>query len=253
MIRWVYAFADRPRERFPQACAFWATATGSRLSELRGDGGEFVTLLPPGPADACLKAQAVDGPGGAHLDFAVDDLAATARAARGLGATPVFAEPGLEVLRSPGGQLFCVVPWAGETSRPAPVTAPDGATSRLDQVCLDISPPVYDEEAAFWAAFTGWQSVRSPLPEFRRVQPPPGLPVRILLQRLDTSGPGGAHLDLACSDVDAVRAHHESLGATCVSRRTHWAVMRDPAGGTYCLTDRDPATGAARGITPAAG
>ncbi|MGP4083372.1 VOC family protein, partial [Streptomyces sp. KR55] len=26
-------------------------------------------------------------------------------------------------------------------------------------------------------------------------------------------------------------------------RGAHWTVMRDPAGGTYCLTGRDPETG----------
>ncbi|MEV5976544.1 VOC family protein [Streptomyces sp. NPDC052114] len=244
MIRWTYAFIDRPRDRFARACAFWPAVTGTQLSEPRGPEGEFVTLLPSGPADACLKAQAVDGPGGAHLDLAVDDLAAAAERARALGAGQVFAEDDLEVLRSPGGQLFCLVPWNGEASRPAPVTGPDGATARLDQVCLDIAPEAFATEVAFWTALTGWESTAARLPEFHRLKPPPGLPVRVLLQRLATPGQRpAAHLDLACSDMDAVRTWHESHGAELLSRGATWRVMRDPAGGTYCLTGRDPESG----------
>ncbi|MEU5900009.1 MULTISPECIES: VOC family protein [Streptomyces] len=244
MIRWAYAFVDRPRDRFPQACAFWAAVTGSHLSAPRGATDEFVTLLPPDPADAYVKAQAVDGgPGGTHLDLAVDDVAATAAEARALGAAPVHAEDGLEVLRSPAGVLFCVVPWSGETSRPAPLTAPDGTVSILDQVCVDIPPQSYDTEITFWATLTGWESTPSTRPEFHRVTPPRTLPLRLLLQRLESPSPAGAHLDLACSSPDAVRARHETLGATYVSRGANWLVMRDPAGVPYCLTGRDPGTG----------
>ncbi|MEV0124854.1 VOC family protein [Streptomyces sp. NPDC050703] len=254
MIRWAYAFVDRPRDAFPRACAFWTAVTGTRLSAPRGPDGEFVTLLPHGPADACLKAQAVAaGPGGAHIDLAVDDPAATAEEARRLGAAPLHTEPGLEVLRSPGGQSFCLVAWAGEASRPAPTAAPDGTLSLLDQVCLDVPPEAYDAEAAFWAALTAWRPVPGSRPEFLDLEPPAHVPVRLLLQRLDTPGPAGAHLDLSCADPDAVRAWHQGLGATFVSRGAHWLVMRDPAGGVYCLTGRDPRTGRVRRRAGAAG
>ncbi|MGW7074953.1 VOC family protein [Streptomyces sp. NPDC054866] len=242
-IQWVYAFVDRPKDRFAKAHDFWAAVTGTRLSAFRGDDDQFVTLLPDG-ADAFLKAQAVEGPGGAHLDFAVEDVAAKASEARALGATPVFAEEGLEVLRSPGGQLFCVVKWEGERARPEPLAAPDGTTSRLDQVCLDVPPAVFEAEKAFWPAFTGWPERPGSRPEFHLVEPTPRLPIRILLQRLDAAGPPGAHPDFSCSDPEADRVRHEALGAETVWRGPHWIVMRDPAGGTYCLTIRDPQTGA---------
>ncbi|MEV2252763.1 VOC family protein [Streptomyces sp. NPDC050147] len=240
-IQWVYAFVDRPRDRFTQAHDFWAAVTGTRLSAFRGEDAQFVSLLPDG-ADAMVKAQAVEGPGGAHLDFSVDDVTAKAREARALGATPVFAEDGLEVLRSPGGQLFCVVKWEGERVRPEPLVAPDGTTSRLDQVCLDVPPALFEAEKTFWPAFTGWSDRPGSRPEFHLVEPEPRLPVRILLQRLD-AGPAGAHLDFSCSDLDADRVRHEGLGAETVWRGPHWIVMRDPAGGTYCLTIRNPQTG----------
>lgn len=106
-----------------------------------------------------------------------------------------------------------------------------------------MAPDAFATETAFWAALTGWESLAGALPEFHLVRPPAGLPLRILLQRLGTVRPAAAHLDLACSDVDAVRAHHETLGATAVGRGARWTVMRDPAGSVYCLTGRDPATG----------
>ncbi|GHI05062.1 hypothetical protein Scel_33830 [Streptomyces cellostaticus] len=197
-----------------------------------------MTLLPDG-TDACVKLQGVaEGAGGAHLDLCVEDPAALARAARDLGADLVADHGDWAVLRSPAGQLFCAVPWHGETVRP-PVA--DG--SRLDQVCLDVPPSGYDAETAFWAALTGWELREGSLPEFRVLRPPAGLPVRILLQRLGDERPPSAHLDLACADIAETRARHERLGATRVHQGPHWAVMRDPAGGTYCLTGRDPETG----------
>ncbi|MFC9457940.1 VOC family protein [Streptomyces sp. NPDC056983] len=240
MIRWVCAFIDRPETHFGAACDFWTRVTGTRLSAPRGDRDEFVTLLPENSADPYLKAQAVAGPGGAHLDFAVDDLARTVALARRLGATPVHTEDSLEVLRSPGGQLFCLVPWSGEHRRPAPVTAPDGSTSRLDQVCVDLVQAVYEAEIDFWTTFTGWTSTPGTLPEFHTIRPPAGLPVRILLQRLTDPRPTGAHLDLACTDIEATRTWHESLGATLRARGAHWLVLRDPSATTYCLTSRPP-------------
>jgi hypothetical protein len=239
-VRWTYAFVDRPHELFGPACEFWTAVTGTRLSELRGENKEFTTLLHDG-ADACVKVQGVSsGPGGAHLDLAVDDVGEFARTALGLGAELV-ADHGttLAVLRSPGGQLFCAVGWHGESTRPSVVRG-----SRLDQVCLDLAPSVFDAEIAFWSALLAdWRSLPGSRPEFHVLEPPAGLPIRILLQRLDEERPASAHLDLACADIDATRAEHERLGAELVSRATHWTVLRDPTGGLYCLTGRDPETG----------
>lgn len=238
-IRWTYAFIDRPVCLLGPTQAFWTAVTDTRVSETRGEQGEFVTLL-PAAGDACVKVQGLDsGDGGAHLDFAVEDVDAFVGSASALGAAVVGAYAGWAVLRSPAGQLFCAVPWHGEAVRPAVV---DG--SRLDQVAIDIPPTAYEAEVAFWERLTGWDSLTGSLPEFRVLKPPAGLPVRILLQRLGTERPAAsAHLDLACADIEATRARHERLGASLVAHGTHWTVMRDPAGGTYCLTGRDPETG----------
>ncbi|GHG96777.1 VOC family protein [Streptomyces lanatus] len=239
-IRWTYAFIDRPVDSFARAHAFWTAVTDTGLSEFRGEQGEFVTLLPRGGADACVKAQGVgSGPGGAHLDFAVDDVDEFVKAALERGAGLAAGHEGWAVLRSPAGQLFCAVPWHGESVRPPVVRG-----SRLDQVCVDVPPSAYDTEVAFWSGLlAGWQSAPGSLPEFHVLRPPDGLPVRVLLQRVGEERPVTAHLDLACADIPATRARHEELGAVLVAQGAHWTVMRDPAGGTYCLTGRDPETG----------
>ncbi|MFI1072131.1 VOC family protein [Streptomyces puniciscabiei] len=241
IIRWTYAFVDRPAGRLPEARAFWTAVTGTRASRPRGEWDEFMTLLPEGAAgtDACVKLQGVtEGAGGAHLDLCTGDVRKLIGAALEAGAGLVADHGEWAVLRSPAGQLFCAVPWHGESVRPPVV-----AGSRLDQVCLDIPPSAYAAESDFWAGLTGWERLTGSRPEFEVLKPPAGLPVRILLQRLDDERPASAHLDLACADIAAVRARHEEHGAAWVSEGPHWTVMRDPAGGVYCLTGRDPETG----------
>ncbi|MFI5974120.1 VOC family protein [Streptomyces sp. NPDC051452] len=244
IIRWTHAFIDRPAATLAEARAFWTAVTGTRVSEPRGDAGEFVTLLPDatGGADACVKLQGVaEGEGGAHVDLCAEDVRGLVQGARELGADLVTDHGDWAVLRSPAGELFCAVPWQGERGRPPVV-----AGSRLDQVCLDIPPSRYDAETAFWARLTGWERLVGSRPEFTVLKPPAGLPVRLLLQRLDEERPARAHLDLACADIPAVRRAHERLGAVAVGGGPHWTVLRDPAGGTYCLTGRDPETGVLR-------
>jgi len=139
--------------------------------------------------------------------------------------------------------LFCAVPWHGEARRPAPTRSILGATSRLDQAVIDVAPPLVEAEGEFWASLTGWPAHRSRLAEFTVVQQPDELPVRLMIQRLGEDRPTSGHLDLACSDRSLVRAWHEKNGATVVAEHPLWTVMRDPAGGVYCLTPRDPSTG----------
>ncbi|MEW2293227.1 VOC family protein [Streptomyces sp. NPDC006743] len=240
-IRWTYAFLDRPAGHFGRALDFWSAVTDTRPSERQGEDDEFATLVPVDPGvDACGKVQAVtDGRGGAHLDLAVDDVPGLVAAAVRLGATAVAAHQGWAVLRSPAGQLFCAVPWRGEAVRPPVVRG-----TRLDQVCLDVPPSAFAGEVAFWSGLLeGWESRPGSRPEFHVLEPPSGLPVRVLLQRLDEERPPAAHVDLACADIGATRAWHERLGATHVADHPQWTVLRDPAGGVYCLTGRDPETG----------
>src|SRR3981081_4574947 len=107
MVRWMWAFIDRPIERFEESAVFWTAVTATRLSPLRGDHDQFATLV-PAEGDAYLKLQGVFEGGGAHLDLEFDDFAAAVRTARELGAALVAAEADLAVLRSPSGQTFCI-------------------------------------------------------------------------------------------------------------------------------------------------
>jgi len=178
-----------------------------------------------------------DPPAGCHLDFHVDDVPGAAARARELGASVVSAEEGLVVLRSPAGLSFCLVPWAGERSVPAPVR-----DSLVDQMCLDVPVAVFEGELGFWRALTGWERRSSDLGEFELLLRPPGLPLRLLMQR--TGGQAvGMHLDLAARDPAGTVAWHVASGASVVRRVPgQWTTLRDPVGREYCVTERWPSS-----------
>jgi hypothetical protein len=149
----------------------------------------------------------------------------------------------LVVLQSPLGLKLCLAPHRGASVRPGPVGEP---TSRVDQISLDLPSREYDHEVQFWTELTGWARLAGRLPEFELLTSPDGMPVRILLQRLILGGTCGAHVDLATSDRATSQVQHRALGAAVTAMHEYWTVMRDPAGGVYCLTDRDPQTGSLR-------
>ncbi|ONH23249.1 VOC family protein [Pseudofrankia asymbiotica] len=221
---WLTAFLDFPAEQFEREVAFWRAVTATTLSPSRGPTGEFATLV-PADGDAFLRVQRLgDGPARVHLDVH--------RVGREF-----------EIRQSPGGFVFCEV-GEGESVRPKPVAWAGGHTSLVDQICLDIPAGRFDEECAFWAEETGWEVRATSRPELRFLVRPAGIPLRILLQRLDEQdGPMRAHLDLASTDRAAETRRHVGLGASVVSTGTNWTVLRDPTGLTYCVTDRNPETG----------
>ena len=204
--------------------------------------GQFATLvpsdrqrLPAGPAAGRRRPRI-------HLDLHVDDppLPRPRRPSSGRPSSPSPYDD-VAILRSPGGFVFCFVPEGGG-ERPAPSTWPDGHTSYVDQVCLDIPPSRYDAELDFWHALTGWRR-RDPRPgsEFGRLTPGPDQPLQLLLQRLDDEQDAvTAHLDWSASDHEAELAAHQAAGAEVQGRCEHWTVLRDPAGLTYCVTRRRP-------------
>ena len=233
---WIQVFLDTPAPAFEEAVTFWSAVTGWRPSERRGEDGRFLTLLPDA-GSAYVKVQAVDGPAGVHLDLDSADRPAAVARAQELGASAAWTYHDVEVVRSPGGFLLCHTLVDGE-----PVLERTGATI-LDQVCLDVPHDSWEAEVAFWAALTGREPQVGALPEFVRLVQD-GQP-RILLQRRDDSdGPVRAHPDLATAGRQADTAAHVELGATVVAVNSFWTVLTAPGGQVYCLTDRDPRTGA---------
>ena len=220
---WLSAFLDLASADHDTAVAFWQGVTGFGISPARGVHDEFATLVPP-DGDDYLRVQRLGaGPSRIHLDL---------------------HRPGdaFAVHESPGGFAWCTVGRPGAV-RPRPAVWPGGHRSQVDQVCLDIPSERYDEECAFWSGLTGWAVADSPAyAEFRRLQVPAGLALKVLLQRLDEpTGPARAHLDLATDDRPAETARHVALGAEVVDVRRGWTVLRDPARSSYCITDRRPA------------
>ncbi|CAN5261424.1 hypothetical protein BH09ACT12_BH09ACT12_24320 [soil metagenome] len=240
---WVTAMLDLTADQHPAGQAFWSSVTGYDLSAVRGESGEFATLI-PGDGDPQLKVQRrCEGPSRLHLDLHVDDPDEAADRAVELGARVVVRhEFGYVVMTSPAGIPFCFV--SHPAARRSPPARWGAELSLVDQVCLDVPPSTYDAEWAFWEALTGWEGSPARLPQFRRVRGPDSQPIRFLVQRLDDEGPAGAHLDLAATNRAAEVARHEALGAEVETVADFWTVLRDPGGLRYCVTDRDPTTGA---------
>src|SRR5687767_12952222 len=112
---WIQVFLDTPADAYEEAVAFWSAVTGWTPSERRGEDGQFLTLLPPAGA-AYVKVQAVDGEAGVHLDLDSADRPATVARARQLGASDAWTYHDVEVMRSPGGLVFCHTLVDGEPS-----------------------------------------------------------------------------------------------------------------------------------------
>jgi Glyoxalase-like domain len=242
---WLSAFLDLPAADHGSGLAFWSAVTGYAVSDPRGADGEFATLVPPDGDDYLRVQRLGDGPARIHLDLHVDDPAAAAATAEGLGAGVVHrSEHGHVVLSSPGGLTFCCVSHPAATI-PAPAAWPGVTRSRVYQVCLDVPADGYDDECAFWAGLTGGSvDTLERRPEFAWLRGRRQLALDVLLQRLDRpGGPVTAHLDLGTTDRSGEVARHVALGAGVLRVEDFWTVLTDPAGLVYCVTDRDPATG----------
>ena len=248
-VRWQSLFADVPSAGLGRALDFWSAVSGASDGDPRGDRGQYHPLVPPA-GDPHLWVQEVGrAAGGWHLDLHVDDVPAAAATAAARGARVVRRVDGLVTLESPAGLPFCLV--QEDVGRPRQRAAaaewPGGLHSAIDQICLDIPAAAFDDELEFWARLTGWPPTSSDLGEFRRLDVPAALPVRVLLQRLGDDDAGGirAHADLSADDRVAEVTRHEALGAAVQLVAEHWTTLCDPAGLVYCVTDRTPADGGA--------
>ena len=246
MLKWAWSFIDRPERMFEESARFWTAVTGTTLSARRGARGEFATLLPAGAdGDASVKLQGVLSGNGAHIDLEFDDFEAAMARAVGLGGAVVERDHEWAHVTSPSGYGLCVTAWHGARRVARPFVAPDRTRSRLDQVCIDVAPSAHDAEVEFWSGLSGLRLVSSRRwDEFSWLAPPSASPVsppvEVLFQRIGEERATSAHLDVSSSNADASRVWHESLGAEFVREGANWLVMRDPAGGVYCLIRREP-------------
>ncbi len=194
-VRWTTAFLDFPAATFGSGCSFWQGVTGYGLSPPRGVHGEFATLEPP-QGDAYLRVQRVESDrAGCHIDLHVDDVEGTAGRAATLGALTKEARPSFCVMASPAGLPFCLVaaPTDEWFERPPPTGWPGGHQSLVDQVCIDIAPGSFSDEATFWAALTGWERRPGSRPEFeylvRPRENPTSVPVATSRRRPSSAAP----------------------------------------------------------------
>jgi Glyoxalase-like domain len=225
-MTWVNAALDFADADYDAGVALWRELTGYPLT----------------PDDGFLSARRVEsGTSGLRLDVHVADVQAAVEQVRGLGAT---VDDGAEhvAARTPGGLSFRLVGDSAPISS-APSQWAGGHTSLVDQVSIDIPREHWEAESAFWAKLTEWESQTIPgLSEYVFLLRPPGAPLRIILQRLgEPTGSVRAHLDWAVSDRAAETERHVAAGARVVQVNPIWTVLDGVV--TYCVTDRDPATG----------
>jgi len=239
-IRWVRAVLGTPGADAELTEAFWAGVTGFGLR--RDPEDPVVTQLAPGTGDPYLRLVRLGRHSGRtlHLELTVKSVAKAIARAESLGGQVHRESDTLAQLVSPGG-LGAVLVAGSAGRRPKPSRQPAGRTA-VDQVSLDVPPSALGTETAFWSGLTEWEHLDTdPTDEFSRLVRPDGIPLALLIQRLDDEQPMvGAHLDLACDNRTAETIRHERLGATVVDTRAQWTVLTDPAGRRYCITDRVP-------------
>ncbi|MDA8439923.1 MAG: hypothetical protein M0Z51_13825 [Propionibacterium sp.] len=237
-IRWVNLVIDVPTDYLPESTRFWSTVTRSTPTA-RPDGTDAVITLTPGSGSPWLRLSGVDAENPTvHLELVTDDPGTASTHARSLGARETGSSRGRRSMLSPAGVRFTLTDEGPEDA---------GVQDRnldvlVDQACLDVPSALFEDEVAFWSEFTGWPVTSSRYPDFRALERPESIPVRVTFQRVGNPT-AGVHPDLSCRRSMLTQREHEELGAVFDERRPRWSVMVAPSGLRYCVTDRDPATG----------
>jgi Glyoxalase-like domain len=105
---------------------------------------------------------------------------------------------------------------------------------RLAGAFVDVPKADHARAVEFWSAALGREPEYSEnFPGYAQYDDvTPGLYFMVQATADDTRR---VHVDFEADDRDGEVAHLLELGATEVSRSHHWAVMRDPAGVTFCV------------------
>lgn len=241
VVTWTHVVLDGSLS--DAAAAFWADALDGSW-RAAGPSPALAASLVPVDGDPFVHRTG-RGSVAPSLVLEVDDVGATVRRLRGLGAAAAGAAAGAAgaavVLRSPGG-LSLGLTTTREHRRAPAARRPDGTRSRLVQVCLDCPDDLVESEAEFWRAATGWAWRGSDSAEFVCHLVPGAGSLQLLLQRRASALPREVtlHLDLGASDREAEADRLVSLGATRVATGSGWIVLRDPDGRTFCATGQPP-------------
>jgi hypothetical protein len=237
---WLTVFLDFPAGEFDAGVEFWRGGTGYELSPVRGESGEFATLLPP-VGDHYLKVQRLgDGPTRLHLDVHVTDPWAWTEVAEAAGAELVEeSSHGYLVLRSPAGFTFCLVTHAGVVV-PPPLTWPTWAhRSRVSRFCLDVPRKRYAAEVAFFQRLLGGEWLQVAEPE-TALRPADTWPLDVRLQPAEVSAEVTSHLHITTDDLEAEVDRLVSLGAMPRATRAGKTILEAPGGTALCVVEVEP-------------
>ena len=253
-VRWVSAHLVTPSEQTLERVSFWSRITDYPLQE---------------PTPTYESRALLPTSGGAYLFAAEQDalepdvrLGIHFRNAKGMrseglrhGGQLLEESADACVFMSPGGLIWTAYVWQGQRQVPTAATISPAffegyeVRTRVDQVAMDVPGPVFDREVEYWANLLGWRVIDAARPEYVALVDR-SMPMRLMIHRdvyRDASQSVSIHLDVAgggAADVDRLVAWHRQMGARLTSRQPWWVTMLDPTGGSYCLTRRDPRTGA---------
>lgn len=233
---WLTAFLDFPAPEFDAGVRFWRGATGYQLSAVRGEHGEFATLVPPDGHDYLRVQRLGEGFTRLHLDVCVPDPEEFRAQAVALGAAHAGATPGnLPVLRTPSGLMLCVQgPVAGAV--PAGTTWPDGHTSRVVQVCLDVPRRSFDAEIEFWHRILGGRWVELEDAEIVIRQAGESA-LSLRLKPAEITPEVAAHLHLVTDQRATEVERLVGLGAVVRAVRPAKSILEAPGGLALCVVD----------------
>jgi hypothetical protein len=231
---WLTVFLDYPATEFDAGVGFWQACTGYGMSAVRGDGGEFATLVPPSGDDYLRVQRLSTGPTRLHLDVHVADLCSAAEAAQAAGAELVEESlHGHFVLRSPAGFTFCLVTRPAATV-PAAVAWPSGYRSRVTRLCLDVPRKRYAREVVFLKRLLGGEWIELEAPE-AALRTAAGGALDVRLQPAEFLDTVTSHLHVATESMDAEVARLSALGARSRAARPGKTILEVPGGTAVCV------------------